>query len=856
LVLPVTQANSSPINNADRHSKIVTRATTGAFLAFALCLLFYYLPWLSEKRSFYQSDISYYFEPLCSYVASRLRHGQLPLWNPFVWCGMSQIAMPSPGLFYPATWLFIAFPFDRAVSIYLIFHQLLACGGMFLLVRKLGYSRTAAFCAGMCASVNGYMLTVVPNFTLVATAAWLPLVAVAWLSVSGEFTRKNMRACLLLAVSTALLILAGRPEVFSPGLAILGVLTLAEPLGLRKSGTNLKSALKRSAWLCAAFALGILLCAPMLLPAIEWWRLSPRQSGIKPEFIFLWSANWYDWLCTLFIQPAGDVMMTGAKFGKLVVSKTASIPFVASSFIGTVPVTLAFFGLFLSRWRGAWIVVAAAAVVAAFAAGSNTPIAPFLIDHLRFLSFFRYPIKLMVVILLCVSLLAGLGFDGLCDRRRPHWSIYLAAVIWIGVLAMAVYLNSGELRPIMEGIARQPAAADALIELQMKIAQSMLNGAVPALVMCLLAIGATLSKIPKQWLAIYCVVCVFCGLVNAASTYPPDSAVADYFSQESPVAERLRILLRNSKGAFESRMMLVWADPPVTSISHPNSSRDELLYRYTRLIMFGNENITYGIPKLCGYEGAQTGRYNLLSDTAILRSTPYMGTEKKTGKLSGEDYKLHRICKVSGARYVVTQAIFHVQPQPPLLDPKLFRLLEENIQFNYRIYEVIGANPRAYFAKKIIWLEKSWSPFINRWLTDNKTDSFDDAYARADNGIKQPDVIPAITDVPGEKVSIELDAPETVRIRCFGYAEHLLVLADTYFPGWHATVDEKPAYIYKVNAFFRAVVVPAGEHVVEYKYDPVSLNAGLAVAALSMMALVALYFKARHDQEPGQHMTV
>ena len=69
----------------------------------------------------------------------------------------------------------------------------------------------------------------------------------------------------------------------------------------------------------------------------------------------------------------------------------------------------------------------------------------------------------------------------------------------------------------------------------------------------------------------------------------------------------------------------------------------------------------------------------------------------------------------------------------------------------------------------------------------------------------------------------------------------LFVVADTWFPGWTATMDGKPAPIEIVNGFERGVFIKsAGEHHLTMRFWPWSLTAGLVVTFLGLIALVRL----------------
>jgi uncharacterized membrane protein YfhO len=66
-----------------------------------------------------------------------------------------------------------------------------------------------------------------------------------------------------------------------------------------------------------------------------------------------------------------------------------------------------------------------------------------------------------------------------------------------------------------------------------------------------------------------------------------------------------------------------------------------------------------------------------------------------------------------------------------------------------------------------------------------------------------------------------------------------LILDDTYYPGWKATVDGHDAPIHPANVAFRAVSVPAGDHTVRFSYEPASVRIGVLLSLLGIATLIA-----------------
>ncbi|MFM7584874.1 MAG: YfhO family protein, partial [Caldilinea sp.] len=93
---------------------------------------------------------------------------------------------------------------------------------------------------------------------------------------------------------------------------------------------------------------------------------------------------------------------------------------------------------------------------------------------------------------------------------------------------------------------------------------------------------------------------------------------------------------------------------------------------------------------------------------------------------------------------------------------------------------------------------------------------------------------------PTDQAELLAYQPERVQIRTQSAAPALLVLSDSFYPGWSATVDGFPAQIKATNVQFRGVVVPAGEHTVTFTFLPTGWQLGVVLAALGGGLLLAL----------------
>jgi hypothetical protein len=79
----------------------------------------------------------------------------------------------------------------------------------------------------------------------------------------------------------------------------------------------------------------------------------------------------------------------------------------------------------------------------------------------------------------------------------------------------------------------------------------------------------------------------------------------------------------------------------------------------------------------------------------------------------------------------------------------------------------------------------------------------------------------------------------SVTIRATLARRGLVVLGDTWGPGWSVRIDGRSAQPLQANAALRGVVVPAGTHEIVWGYRVPGLRAGAALSVVALIALIA-----------------
>lgn len=109
---------------------------------------------------------------------------------------------------------------------------------------------------------------------------------------------------------------------------------------------------------------------------------------------------------------------------------------------------------------------------------------------------------------------------------------------------------------------------------------------------------------------------------------------------------------------------------------------------------------------------------------------------------------------------------------------------------------------------------------------------------------------------PTSSVTLAGFAPDRLSYDATTSADGFLVMSEVYEPGWKAYLDGDEVEIYPTDVALRGIMLPAGDHIVDLRYEPTSLRVGFAVSALAhgvmVVALaVAAWTGLRRSRRPG-----
>ncbi|MBX9695969.1 MAG: YfhO family protein [Cyanobacteria bacterium] len=189
-----------------------------------------------------------------------------------------------------------------------------------------------------------------------------------------------------------------------------------------------------------------------------------------------------------------------------------------------------------------------------------------------------------------------------------------------------------------------------------------------------------------------------------------------------------------------------------------------------------------------------------------------------------------------------------------------FSLVSET-EDRFRIYRNNDSLPNAYLVHKF-FVVKNGEEALNK-ISSSDFDQSSEAVLEAPldkkNELEKISSTWAqkASQAHSDKVRITRRAANSVSMSVTAAGPGLLVLTDTWYPGWKATVDGHATAIHRANFVFRGIMIDKGKHSVEFSFMPLSLLCGVALAGAAIaLSVVLTILQLRQNRSPHTHQTV
>ena len=446
-------------------------------------------PVLDPQVQLFWRDTQRFFHPFKLVLAERLRRGELPLWDPWTEGGVSVLGQLTPGLWHPATVLYLALPFSLAFKLNHLLALPLSAWGAWLLARRLGAQGWAATVAAVSYAGCGFLCAMTAsNLPFALGHATIPLAVWSILRFTDAPSAPRLLLAALVLGSCGL---AGEPQ----SMLLAGL--IAGPWALFAGGR--RAAGRRLGLLAICGACGVLLSAPATFPAAERLRLSDRGRLAHAAGFFALDARRLPGLALPWaFDDTPELAGPGAADTSYseYLSREPYVAFADSIAIGVPALILAGFG-------GAGLLCGAALFLLA-ALGPVTPVQWIAAHVIPGFALFRYPEKLVGPASLLIALAAAAGAQRMAAgdpsllRRMRAASIAVAA----SLVATRVAIAAGQDRLIASLIAHGRAHAAGVAPVFLSTLSKALL--VSALFAALLAVASALREKRELLAALIC----------------------------------------------------------------------------------------------------------------------------------------------------------------------------------------------------------------------------------------------------------------------------------------------------------------------------------------------------------------
>ena len=749
-------------------------------------LAFYYGLWW-PGLTLVKRDAVRFFIPIKQHLVESLSAGELPQWFPYDALGRPFIGATHTGVFHPFNALYLLLSVPDAYRASILISCLLAALGAFVLGRTLCLSPAGALLAGIAFALSGYVVSLTENIQYLYSICMLPFFCAALeKALSGDRTWVVAPA----VVWTTVFLNGDVQTGYYYGFIALAWMTARAPGPYRDAGLRL----------VLTVALTILLSGIQLGPSWTVFKGSDRtRYDLFLEQSLYWSTHPLR-LVTVLAWPVAK------HTSPVLVARTLGIPttgfLLESLYLGIPVMGLALLGMWHRRDLRILALLGGFALLLAL--GRYGGLYEIFYHVVPLWSAFRYPEKLMGVVSFAAAMLAGAGIDALREGKGSPMP-WLAIAIMCTTAGFALRNEAAAAGMI----ALFGAAPDLAHDVTHSAALAFLYSAAATLGTWLIAAGAQKQVLREAVALPLLVLLVTLDLARAnLEAYHTGPSEAATFIP--PLAEAIKA----QEGPLTPGRFRLVATPEET-VGWP-----EDLAR------------TFGYYGALSIERRQALDVEHNATFHLESAMPYLaGNSSQFAETMNK-----RMEFAAAARFNVT---YYISRRYHLKGPNLSRMIVAELPpYDLVLFRnPVPPKPRVYLSKKPEWSRKPVDPVA--------------LFARPDFLSGEVDVIEtsALT-LPGPSTgglaTIERYVPEEVQVHVETPQPAVLILLDSFDKGWTATLESGDGLpIMRANMLVRAVVVPAGTHLVTFSYETPLLKAGAWASLVGLLLCVALLARAR-----------
>lgn len=745
-------------------------------------------------------------EPVVEKAAAMFRDFELPLWNSDTSMGRPLLAGFSAELTNPFRWPLAIFPSPWLWDATMLARFWVAGAFTYFLVKRFGVGRTGSLAAATAYMLSGYFMLYVQT-PHVDYAMWLPILL---LSFDLLAQKRSPPRVAFAALTTACLIFSDNPEAGAIGLLFGGAFFLFRIAPDHWPRARLKVDWRRLAASVAPFALaavaGIGLTAAVLIPFLELTGSLPPFDGyaVHRHQAGEGIGTMHDSLhraVSFFVPYFNGVPVSNFQHDGLSGVR---------NWFGIVPAFLAVLAISSrGNWsQPRWFFAAAAAFFIMKTYG--VPVVNEA-GRLPLLDVIDWSLYSGPCVSLSITILVGLGVHHIRTGAVSRFQIAASAAFLTLLGLWFLYLN----RDFLDTIPK--------VHLLIWIGTPVALG----------ALVVTSYLLAKQRFLTLRLAAAAAALLIAVELALPTAPLHTNFggAVEETFARHLTVVDRPERYDPATR-------PPYVDFLED----DDSVYRVFGLdrILYPNYQEAYGLDAITGFTATTIERYYayikaFIQPEAKSRFTgsflPPIGSEREPPLIVNNP-----MFDLINVKYVMTRPDRTIADS--LASPELTPDIAQQFQLVYedevRVWENRRVMPRAFLVYAIDHVDDEDAALDA--MSDPEFDP--NLYAVVEDAPK--DRLLGLTDpVVSHPVTFAEYDDNEVRLHVETSAPAFLVLSDTYAPGWKATVDGNDADIYAANLAFRGIFVPAGEHTIEFSYEPGTFKSGVAISILSVLALAA-----------------